>query len=121
MENNEFVNKMKVRLEQEEASLELELTDAGRLYNADSGNWEGNAGEYDTGDADKNVLADKMEEVLTNDAIVDELEVRLVNVKDALKRIKDGTYGFCANCKKEIEKERLEANPAARLCIECEE
>lgn len=42
MNNSEFLDKMRVRLEQEEASLELELTDAGRLYNVGTGNWEGN-------------------------------------------------------------------------------
>jgi RNA polymerase-binding protein DksA len=38
---------------------------------------------------------------------------------DALKRIDKGDYGFCNDCGKLIEKERLEAVPHAQLCIQC--
>ena len=38
---------------------------------------------------------------------------------DALKRIEKGEYGFCVDCGKLIDKERLEAVPHAQLCIEC--
>ena len=38
---------------------------------------------------------------------------------DALKRIEKGVYGFCTDCGKLIEKERLEAVPHAQLCVQC--
>ncbi|MBI4428663.1 MAG: TraR/DksA C4-type zinc finger protein [Ignavibacteriales bacterium] len=38
---------------------------------------------------------------------------------DALKRIEKGDYGFCQDCGKLIEKERLEAVPHAQLCVQC--
>ncbi len=38
---------------------------------------------------------------------------------DALKRIEKGDYGFCNDCGKLIEKERLEAVPHAQLCVDC--
>lgn len=38
---------------------------------------------------------------------------------DALKRIERGEYGFCVDCGKLIDKERLEAVPHAQLCIDC--
>jgi RNA polymerase-binding protein DksA len=38
---------------------------------------------------------------------------------DALKRIENGTYGFCTDCGKLIEKGRLEAVPHAQLCVQC--
>ncbi|MCK4607642.1 MAG: TraR/DksA C4-type zinc finger protein [candidate division Zixibacteria bacterium] len=45
---------------------------------------------------------------------------RLVyHIDEALRRIKDGSYGKCLNCGKQINKERLEAVPYARLCIAC--
>ena len=45
---------------------------------------------------------------------------RLVyHIDMALKRIKDGTYGACHTCGKQIKKARLEAVPHARYCIEC--
>jgi RNA polymerase-binding protein DksA len=38
---------------------------------------------------------------------------------DALKRIENGSYGFCTDCGKIIEKERLEAVPHAQQCVQC--
>jgi DnaK suppressor protein len=38
---------------------------------------------------------------------------------DALTRIEKGTYGFCTECGKLIDKERLEAVPHAHQCIDC--
>lgn len=38
---------------------------------------------------------------------------------DALKRIEKGTYGFCIECGRVIEKERLEAVPHAQMCVDC--
>lgn len=43
------------------------------------------------------------------------------SVIGALKRIEDGTYGTCTRCSKEIAVERLDAVPAAGLCIQCKE
>lgn len=37
----------------------------------------------------------------------------------ALKRIDDGTFGICIKCKKNIDRERLEAVPIATMCINC--
>ncbi len=44
---------------------------------------------------------------------------RLTMIKNALDRIKQGTYGICLKCHKEIPQERLEALPYAFLCIAC--
>ena len=53
-----------------------------------------------------------------NKALSDRLELRLKEVNDALKRMDDGIYGICEVCKKEIDIERLKANPAAQTDIE---
>lgn len=37
----------------------------------------------------------------------------------ALDRIDNGTFGQCENCGKEISKQRLEALPYARTCMQC--
>ena len=44
----------------------------------------------------------------------------LYELDDALKRIEDGTFGFCNDCKGTITKIRLKAVPSARLCIKCQ-
>ncbi len=43
------------------------------------------------------------------------------NLMQALERIREGTFGECANCGGEIEPKRLEALPWARYCIKCQE
>jgi RNA polymerase-binding protein DksA len=43
----------------------------------------------------------------------------LADIDSALKRIEDGTYGTCVSCGQEIPLQRLEAYPAASLCIDC--
>ena len=41
----------------------------------------------------------------------------LVQVKDALRRIEEGTYGKCLDCGRDIEPARLEAIPWAEYCL----
>lgn len=45
----------------------------------------------------------------------------LYHIDEALRRIKDKTYGKCQECGQEISPARLEAVPHARLCIACKE
>ena len=45
----------------------------------------------------------------------------LYDLNDALKRIEDGTFGICEDCKRLITKVRLKAVPQARLCVKCQE
>jgi DnaK suppressor protein len=42
-------------------------------------------------------------------------------VDGALGRIREGTFGECVSCGKEINAKRLEAVPWTRHCIECQE
>jgi DnaK suppressor protein len=42
-------------------------------------------------------------------------------VEKALLRIREGNFGECIHCGKEINAKRLEAVPWARHCIECQE
>jgi len=46
-------------------------------------------------------------------------EAMLRNITAALKRIEDGSYGFCRACDEPINPKRLEFDPAALLCIDC--
>jgi DnaK suppressor protein len=42
-------------------------------------------------------------------------------VEGALARIREGSFGECVSCGKEINAKRLEAVPWTRHCIECQE
>ena len=44
---------------------------------------------------------------------------RLTMISNALDRIRQGTYGKCLSCGKDIPEERLESVPEAFLCIAC--
>lgn len=43
----------------------------------------------------------------------------LNQIKAALRKIEDGSYGWCEECQMEIPSARLEAIPYASCCVEC--
>src|SRR3954452_8585614 len=45
----------------------------------------------------------------------------LRNVRGALARIEDGSYGVCLHCEEDINPKRLNAVPWAPYCITCQE
>jgi RNA polymerase-binding transcription factor DksA len=51
-------------------------------------------------------------------SIIERVEAELADVEYALQRIDDGTYGVCEACGKPIDQARLDALPAARLCLD---
>lgn len=47
------------------------------------------------------------------------LEKTLRDINSSLKRVKDGDYGKCKYCAKDISPKRLEIRPTSSACIEC--
>jgi len=45
----------------------------------------------------------------------------LREVKAAMARIEDGSYGFCESCEEAIAPRRLDAVPWARYCVQCQD
>ena len=45
---------------------------------------------------------------------------RAAEAVDALQRIRDGTYGICADCRKRIPASRLQVKPEATRCVACQ-
>ncbi|HUK19121.1 MAG TPA: TraR/DksA C4-type zinc finger protein [Bryobacteraceae bacterium] len=45
----------------------------------------------------------------------------LRNVRSALGRIHDGSYGVCMHCEEDIKPKRLDAVPWTKFCIRCQE
>ncbi len=107
----------KSELEKELKILEGELKSIARVNPENKNDWEAVPEKMDIDGADMNEAADGIESYEGNVAILDKLEPRYNEVNDALKRIKDGTFGTCSVCGKPIEDKRLEANPAATTCI----
>jgi DnaK suppressor protein len=52
-------------------------------------------------------------------ALVRQVQLHLVEIDAAMKRLDTGTYGTCQGCGGAIGKDRLEARPFARTCIQC--
>jgi len=107
--------KYKKMLEVEKEKLLAELATIGKKSNGD---WQGVPTDMDSDSADENEVADTMEEFGENKAIVDQLEIQLIQVESALGKIESGTYGKCNACGKNIPEARLEANPASLTCME---
>jgi DnaK suppressor protein len=53
------------------------------------------------------------------EALKQEVDKRLINVRKTLTKIKLGKYGMCENCSNMIDTDRLAANPTAELCMNC--
>jgi RNA polymerase-binding transcription factor DksA len=51
-------------------------------------------------------------------SILENVESELADIEHALRRITEGTYGTCEACGRQIDDARLEAMPAARLCLD---
>ena len=73
---------------------------------------------FDEGFADAAQTTSERSNVLS---IAEGLRTRLEDVQNALARLEKGNYGQCERCGKEINPERLEAIPTARLCISCKQ
>ena len=112
------IDQTKVELEAEREKLENELKGVATKDPLNSSNWDPSLGERENSSADENEAADAIEDYEGNTAITNSLESRFGDIVIALNKIELGKYGLCEVCEKEIESDRLEANPAARTCKE---
>lgn len=71
---------------------------------------------FDEGFADSGQVTAERGEV---QALAGTLRDTLQEIEDALVKFEAGTYGRCESCGNAIPDARLEAMPAARLCIAC--
>jgi RNA polymerase-binding transcription factor DksA len=77
----------------------------------------GSAGlDFDENFADSGQVTAERGEV---EALSGQLAETLQDIEDALAKFDAGTYGACESCGQPIPEARLEAMPAARLCISC--
>ncbi len=101
-------------LEAELARLQAELATAEGVFN-DLVRNEDFVGD-DTADVGSTTLEREQEMSLTAN-----LRDLVDQTSRALRRIDDGSYGRCESCGNPIGKLRLQARPAATLCITCKE
>lgn len=80
--------------------------------------WSAKFPKFD-GEVDMERVADEVEEYASLLSLEYNLESQIQEIDRALERIKNGTFGTCKKCKKEIEKERLRVNPTTEICQKC--
>jgi len=104
------------KLLDKEATLKKELLDV--ADKGVGGKYEANFPDYGN-DEDENSA-----EVATftdNLSVEHELTSTLRDIRSALQRLDDGTYGVCKYCGKQIDEKRLLARPWSSSCISCKE
>jgi RNA polymerase-binding transcription factor DksA len=100
----------RVRLEGVRATFDDEqLTESSELDSL------GELSSYDQHQADVGTETFEREKDLS---ILERVESELDDIEHALRRLDDGTYGTCEACGRPIDDDRLEAMPAARLCLD---
>ncbi|MEX0666041.1 MAG: TraR/DksA C4-type zinc finger protein [Acidimicrobiia bacterium] len=99
---------LRVQLEEERDRLRIKL---GELGLGDNGSLT-----FDGGFADSSQVTAERSEI---EALTGSLSETLHDIEDALNKMDEGTYGRCESCGGDIGEARLEAMPAARLCIRC--
>ena len=89
--------------------------DAEGLTDQSASDSVGELSSYDQHQADMGTETFEREKDLS---ILEQVEAELADVEHALRRLDEGTYGTCEVDGKPIPEDRLEALPAARLCLE---
>ena len=87
------------------------------------GDWQSKF-PYGGGDAGTSSLerqADEVEEYTNRLSLERNLETKLAAINAALAKIKNGNYGKCEKCGKQIPMARLEIFPEAPFCIDCQQ
>lgn len=113
----ELIEKLKQSLENEKISLVKELESFAKEDENIRGNWDAKYPNKERGDQEEE--ADESQEYENLLSLEQSLELKLKDVNLALEKIDSGNYGNCEKCGKEIEDQRLQACPEARLCIKC--
>lgn len=113
MDTNQFKEKLQDELE----TVENALHDIA-AFNKETGEWEAKGEDMETTEPtqDSNEFADKLEEYEEHREELPALQTRWNEIKVALDKIAQDTYGKCEVDGEEIEADRLDANPAARTC-----
>lgn len=108
---------IKGSLEKERDTLVEQLREIAKL-NTDTNTWEAMPEAQDRPETDQNDMADRAGDFEDRSARVPILEERLAAINSSLSHIDRKDFAKCVVCGKSIEAARMNANPAAKTCIE---
>lgn len=112
------IQHFKSLLEAEKSRISSELEETAKKTGPTEESVEAIQPETDEDTADREDVAEAIESYENNESVVVALRTQLNEVEKALEKIESGKYGICEISGKEIELDRLEANPSARTCKE---
>lgn len=120
--DQQHIQEFKKALEDEHERLVTQLRSVAKQDPARKDNWDATYPQFEQGESGSHSSEeqeqDEVEEYEMRLGVEHSLESRLLNVTRALHRITENTYGICPKCKKEIDLDRLRANPSAEFHIE---
>ncbi len=106
----EFLEEMRQELESQRA----DLINRSRIARSDLREREATPGDSIDESTDEQGTSTEMH-------LKDRERNLLAQINDAVRRIDNGTYGYCEECEEPIGKGRLRARPMTTLCIEDKE
>lgn len=110
-----LLERIKAQLLEERKRLEGELEEFTKKYHGDyQADFPQLGNKEDENAAEVALFSDNL-------SLEQTLEAALRDVKKAIVRIEEKTYGVCAYCHKPIDPRRLMARPTSRTCINCKE
>lgn len=115
--DKKLIDTLKETLENSKAAIEKELGSFATEDTEVKDNWNTRYPNREVGNMEEE--ADEMQEYDNMLSVEHSLETRLKDINSALDKIAKGEYGKCQKCGKDIEEERLMANPEAKLCMKC--
>lgn len=114
-----IIESLKNKLLEEKNLLEEELSSFAHKDSKVSGGWESNFPSFGEHKSEQDENANEVEEYSNELPMEYALETKLQDVDLALEKIENGKYGICESCGEQIEQERLEAEPSARMHTHC--
>lgn len=108
--DEKFVAEVKIKLQEQRQSILKSLADQ-------TDEMKSLIKPIESGD-EADVASDVIDRTML-DALGAQDSLRLQQIDAALERIRNGKYGICLGCNKEIPQARLEALPYAFLCVNC--
>ena len=108
MLSEEFIKKIKIKLEEEKAQVEAKI----KKYSAQ---------ELPMDNPDLDDLGQDAAQDILEESLVDVHEGILAKINKTLEKIKAGTYGVCEECGDSIPEADLERLPWATHCQQCRE
>jgi DnaK suppressor protein len=64
---------------------------------------------------------DAIQQQQMSQGLRERMQRQRIRIEAALRRLQDGSYGSCCSCGEDITPARLEADPSAPFCTECQQ